>query len=115
MATVYLRMYRIYAVFSAYEDYLKWQKEDILKEKKLTGWKRKMQRSTAEFEAPKFNHISQDDSFNQSSHQLRVSGGNLLETSNIESNSSINSGALKTDSSVLTSQSNSLIDFSPLQ
>ena len=32
MATVFLRMYRIYSVFSAYEEYLKWQKQDILKE-----------------------------------------------------------------------------------
>ena len=58
MATVYLRMYRIYAVFSAYEEYLQWQKKDILKEKKLTGWKQKMKRGTAELDAPKFNHIS---------------------------------------------------------
>jgi hypothetical protein len=61
-------MYRIYAVFSAYEEYLEWQKKDILKDKKLTGWRKKMQRGTAELEVPKFNHISQDDSFNQSSN-----------------------------------------------
>lgn len=52
MTMVFLRMFRIYSVFSAYEDYLKWQKLNILNDPSI-----QVERQTAT-DYLKFQHLT---------------------------------------------------------
>lgn len=92
MTTVFLRMYRIYAVFSAYELYLTLQKQDLLKEDpaESAAWRQKMKRKTGDVELPKFNSYTPDTSFS-AQDQPRLFHSQPLDESVDTSNTSINS------------------------
>lgn len=87
MTTVFLRMFRIYSVFSAYEDYLKWQKENILKDVYPVGSPIAKNKHLSQLsdDSPRFKHLTTHSS---SSMQRST---NQNKEKNLESDSSLNS------------------------
>ena len=90
-------MFRIYSVFSAYEDYLKWQKENILNEinPATERWRQRNKRNTTDA-PPHFQHLTPNTSFSGESENKKGDNPKKVEQDH-ELESSLNS--IKIDNS----------------